>query len=109
MGRRKSTIDFGVVADLPGEEKSVILASVIKVRRGTDPDDEAAAEGKSLVGTPILRRTCKPADMELSFSLFLKNRTFDIQCFSREHFDILFPNLVRLCAQISSERRGSLA
>lgn len=50
-------------------------------------------QGEVLYGTETLRRNCKPAEMALSLSLILKDRTFDIQFLNEEDFNLFLSNI----------------
>lgn len=134
LGRRRSATNLTETADLgedlPHESKSISLADVIRVRKGTDVDTEVAdgnvvessssnsmmrrmskassptgpANGKPLLGTATLRRSCKPQELELCFSLILPNRSFDIQCFNQSDYNLLFNNLERMCQQLTAAK-----
>jgi len=57
----------------------------------TDPPQEL------VFGTENLRRSCKSADMKLSFSLILPTRTLDIQCKTVEDYKSLLHAVVAVC------------
>lgn len=56
-----------------------------------------------LLGTANLRRHCKAEDYKLSFSLILPDRTFDVQCLSRQDYDTLVINLRELTNRVTLE------
>ena len=91
-GKKQQATPEGMTADLPSEEKSVLLSEVVSVRRGTDDDPSDA--GKR--GTATLRRNCKASELPLCFSLILATRTLDIQCLSPADFDLLYVNFYHL-------------
>lgn len=115
----KSTI-ADVAQDLPSENKSIELLEAIEVRRATEEDSDdvstvagtavtsgpgtasAAAAGK--YGTKILRRNkLKPEELSLSFSIILKDRSFDIQCLNEADFRFLYINILHYWKMMSNK------
>lgn len=51
------------------------LYDLSEIRRGTDPDPYNISTGaRQFTGTPVLRRTAKPADLELCLSFVCATR-----------------------------------
>lgn len=50
-----------------------------------------------LYGTNVLRRDCSPDQMELCFSLIMKDRTYDFECYSTEDYNLFVAGLKERC------------
>lgn len=84
------------VPGLPDLSKSILLSEVKGIRRATDVES-TTTKGQQLLGTAIFRKSrLAAAELALSFSLLLPDRSFDLQCLRKEDFDILYVNLKKL-------------